>query len=128
MAKLVSGDRVVYTGWEGGSGEIVKASKVTASWRTDKGKIRRDDLNMLRRETEEDVAKRTRHEAMEAWFARRPDSVVATTLVATTFLSGGYPSGPYPVGVEVSASTPRDMRQAADDLRLLADWFEGRPS
>ena len=46
---------------------------------------------------------------------------------ATIQLAPRFRGPPKMSGVLVSAQAPAEMRQAADELRLLADWFEQQP-
>lgn len=114
-----SGDRFTYRSFGSTKhGRIVNPSKVTASVRFDGETVdQRVDLESLRPETEDDIAKRDHHTAMQTWRGRRPK---------TTHTHSMHPN-PEETGAEVFAKTPDEMRAAAAELLLLADWYDAKP-
>lgn len=78
----------------------------------------------MRPETPEDVAKRAREAALRAWRDQRPDTKIARVEHDHRW---GH-NDEIGAGVHATMKTPADMRQAADELIKLADWFEQKPS
>lgn len=123
--KLKAGDRVVTSSVVRRHGTIVRVSKVSALVHfdgDDRDDNRRVYINALRRETAADVARRDHEDAMRAWRARQPETRRARVTSPTSW-SNSDPNGAVVYGV----ATPDEMREAARELALLADWFAGRP-
>jgi hypothetical protein len=119
--KLKTGDRVICTNWGSRPGVIVKMAKMTALVRLDRScSDTRESIDSLRAETAADVAKRAREVAMDAWQDARPRPKLAHVDNAS------YSSEPAGASVYL-VRTPDDMREAARELLLLADWFANRP-
>lgn len=118
------GDRVVALRWpRGGAGVMVKPAKVNPLVRWDgQDEDKRVRLDDIRPETAEDIARRDHERAMRAWDDRRPET--SRVRVATAPYQGSDPRGAEIIG---SLKTPDEMRQAAAELLLLADWFAERP-
>lgn len=123
--KYAPGDRFVYGSFTGVDrpGTIVKASKVSAQVRLDgANKDERVDLDSIRPETAVDREKREHAARMKEWeYSQPPHGVVSIERDRSWYRTNKV------TGFAVSARTPAEMRQAADELRLLADWFEQRP-
>lgn len=122
-ARYKPGDRIVYTGWGGGAGIIVHCSPKTAVVRLDeRDKAERYGLTLLRPETAEDIARRERAAALQAWTDRRPKLQHLTTV------SPSYSSlSDNAVAMHGHLRTPDDMRAAANELQELARWFADKP-
>jgi hypothetical protein len=113
------GDRVIDKSFGTRAGHIVKPARTSATVKFDgKEEPERVYLNSLRPETVEDVAKRVRGERMRQWRDEQPRLSVVT--VSRSW--GGDEEG-----VSMHARTPDEMRRAADELRMLADWFDAKP-
>lgn len=122
--KYKPGDRIVYTGWGGGAGVVVKCSPKTAQIRLDKrDRDERYDLSLLRPETAEDVAKRERKARIDEWHAAMPK----TTHLRATSGSVTYSAAHDRVQMFRSLETPEEMREAASELQALACWFATKP-
>lgn len=124
-AKLKAGDRVVQRMF--GSvhhGTLVKVNKVRSIVRIDGRSVDEHAyMGDLRAETAEDVAKRDRDAAMRAWLDREPATRHARVATSSSWGSSD------PVGAQVyPVRTPDEMRAAARELDLLADWFAERPA
>jgi hypothetical protein len=118
-----TGDRVICTNWGSRPGVIVKLAKMTALVRLDRSCTdTRESIDSLRAETAADVAKRAHEVALAAWNATRPTTTIAQVEVSR---SCSHPSQSASVFM---ARTPDDMRAAASELLLLADWFATRPA
>lgn len=87
----------------------------TVRW---EGKIVDSDIHVdnLRHETPEETAKRERIKSYRSWSRNKPELRHAGVR---------WNSGAVYVG---DISTPAEMREAARELQLLADWFEKRPA
>jgi hypothetical protein len=72
-------------------------------------------------ETADDIAKRDHSAAMQSWRNQRPQTKHARITYAQ------YYANPEETGAEVSAKTPDEMRAAAVELLLLADWYASKP-
>jgi len=124
-ARLAPGDRVIRTSWPAGEvGTVVKPSPKTVLVRFDrKDKDERVDRDSIRPETVEDVRKREHARRMKEWEDVQPKHGIVSIERDRSWY------GTHKViGFEVHATTPAEMRAAADELRALADWFEQRPT
>jgi len=120
MKTLAVGDRVCC---HDRGGTIRKVMKHTARVRYDDSEEEEtENLTSLTPETAKDIARREYESALKAWMLSRPRTQRATIQLAPRFRGP-----PKMSGVLVSAQAPAEMRQAADELRLLADWFEQQP-
>ena len=118
------GDRVAWNDFGLRFGTVVKVARVTAEVQRDgASKPERVSVDLLRLETAADVAKRERDADLRAWEASRPQ--LSHAKVAKPSIWGSS----LPIGAQIYGvlRTPAEMRQAADELRLLADWFEQKP-
>ena len=121
--KYKSGDRVSWRDFGLHFGSIIKVSRVTAEVQRDgASKPERVQVSKLRCETAGDVAERESAFRMEAWRQSRPAIRIAQVVVNFQRFPAVETGS-----VNVGARTPAEMRQAADELRLLADWFEQKP-
>jgi len=106
-------------------GAVVSVSKKTAMVQWDGQIIVRPErcyLEKLTLETPADVGQRERDAAMRAWREAQPK-----TEIAHVEYESRWGCGSEAIGVTVIAGTPDVMRRAADELRVLADWFETKP-
>lgn len=115
--KYAKGDRVVR--WSK-AGTIIRVAKTTARVCWD-DELEDDTVNLasLQPETAEDIAKREHAERIKAWRAARPRCKYS----AVQANWHGQETGQVVLGPR----TPAEMREAARELQLLADWFEQRP-
>lgn len=124
--KYMPGERVIGTGilYSRKAGAIVKSTKLSALVRWDGSSgDERVNLQHLTPETAGHVATRLRAVVVEAWRSSCPK----TTAVRVEYDSR-WGHGSDEIGVELrQCRSPAEMRTAADELRLLADWFEKRP-
>lgn len=126
-AKYQPGDRVVSTAnWHRQKPGVVtrpgRGTSVMVRW-DGEDKDERVYLDGLRPEAAVDVAKREREQAMRAWRDRRPE-----TKFARVEYDPRWGRSHEETGILASARTPDEMREAARELTLLADWFEQRPA
>lgn len=124
--KYNPGDRVVSTAnWHRQkSGAVARSGRgVSVMVRWDgEDQDERIYVDGLRPETAEDISKREHTAAMREWRERRPRTEVARIDLDPRWGRDDE------IGATASARTPAEMRQAADELRALADWFEKRPA
>lgn len=120
---FIDGSRVRNRHWSSQFGKIRSIAKKTAVVEWDGyDKPERVHLDNLVLETAEDVAKREHEAAMRKWRDERPD-----TVIAIVEYNHRYGMGNDAIGASARPRTPAEMRQAADELRQLADWFETKP-
>jgi hypothetical protein len=121
---LQPGDRVIATVFahRGKTGVVLRMARKSAVVRFDDGDEYRVHLDDLRLETAEDIAYLQRKAAMIAWRADRPPLKRAS--VQTAPYHGSEETGAHIVG---QLSTSSEMRDAADDLMALANWFDAKP-
>jgi len=114
---IVFGARVRIRNWPSRFGAVVSVWNKTAmvKW-DDLAKPERCYLDSLVPETAADVAKRAHAAAVNEWEKRMPETFVVT-----------YRSGSGTADLVSNVSRPEDMRQAADELQLLAAWVETKP-
>lgn len=89
---MSNGDRIVHTGWGGGCGAVVRVAKSSALVRLDgRDKDERILLHFLRPETQADIAKRAREQALREWRDRQPN--VKHVHLQTPCYSNADPTG-----------------------------------
>lgn len=123
--KYAVGDRVIHRRWATDrAGEVTKSAPVYPLVRWDGQKhAERTRADELRPETAMDVAAREHTHAMEAWRLARPKTAIAQVEYDSRWGHARDELG----ACFLRCRTPAEMRTAADELRLLADWFEQRP-
>lgn len=121
--KFAPGDRVASTvyGQRFGLVQRVDRGKIFVLW-DGNSTAERARADALRDETAVDIAERDHRQAMRAWREARPCTEVARPLHSMRWGDDSV------IGATVGlVKTPAEMRTAADELRLLADWFDARP-
>lgn len=119
---ITAGSRVCSKSFGRQFGTVVSVAEKTAMVQWDWAqKQERCYLEKLTLETAADIAKREHAAAMRAWREAMPKIELAHLEHDSRW--GRTDVG----GTSVIARTPEQMRQAADELRLLAYWFETKP-
>lgn len=121
---LKPGDRVTRHAFGSRShGTVIRVAKLTGRVRFDGTEVdEKVYTDSLRLETAKDVQQRDFEQAMWKWRDEQPKTVLARVEMSRSR------SSPTEVGASVNlCKTPDEMRHAAAELQLLADWFALRP-
>ena len=122
--KYKPGDRIVNERRRNIAGRIVKPAPVYQLVRWDgKAEDERVQIEDVRPETADDIAKRKHDESMRMWSKDRP----RVERAALQFQSHWGYTEATDVRIISSLKTPDEMRSAAAELIQLADWFARKP-
>ena len=123
--KYVPGDRVIALRWpRDGAGTVIKSATVRVLVRWDGfAEDKRTSIADVRPETAEDIELRAYAESVRAWNGRQPQN--ACVAIVLPMLYGS--TAPDGVRLYGDLLTPESMREAADELIQLADWFAAKP-
>lgn len=121
--KYEVGARVIgYRSFLKSAGTVVKTAPVNLLVKWDSGREERVRVENVRPESREDIARREKERALAAWRNARPESQHVNA--QSTSFASSTPSG---VCIHRQLKTAAEMREAAEELRAMADWFDKKP-